>query len=41
MKKLWRYIINGIQNPYGIYNYTQLGFAYHKTGQYKKEKEAL
>jgi tetratricopeptide (TPR) repeat protein len=23
--------------PYSIYNYTSLGYAYHKTGQYKKE----
>jgi tetratricopeptide (TPR) repeat protein len=23
--------------PYTIYNYTSLGYAYHKTGQYKKE----
>ena len=25
--------------PWWVYNYTQLGYAYHKTGQYKKEKK--
>ncbi len=25
--------------PWWIYNYTELGYAYHVTGQYKKEKE--
>jgi tetratricopeptide (TPR) repeat protein len=25
--------------PWWIYNYTELGYAYHKTGQYKKEKK--
>ena len=25
--------------PCWIYNYTLLGYAYHKTGQYKKEKK--
>ena len=39
LKKHWKYIINGIQNPSWVYNYTDLGYAYHKTGQYKKEKK--
>ncbi len=25
--------------PWWVYNYTELGYAYHKTGQYKKEKK--
>ena len=39
LKRHWKYIINGISKPMWIYNYTFLGNAYHKTGQYKKEKK--
>ena len=39
LKRLWRYIKNGVQNPCGFITILILGYAYHKTGQYKKEKK--
>ena len=39
IKRLWRYIINGDQNRNAFLTISELGWAYYKTGQYKKAKE--